>query len=413
MTDNPFVSALFTSHWIQCYRKGEKETRFPWLNPLSFVKSKRLPCFINTGTRFTKGLTYTLDPERAIVGNEAYLVYDVLTHEQPDYSGLPKNAGLLVSPQYPGYLIDVKEYASLQDFLQKKFSKSSRYKLTKYKKRLEAAFEIRYQMYWGAIDKETYDQVFRHFRLLLEKRFDDKQETNNNLAPDEWNFFTKVAYPMILEQSAGLFVVYDGATPIAVTLNFMSDTTVFDAITVFDIDYAKFHLGSVSVMGLIEWCIGNGMEILDFSKGEFDYKKRWATREYRFEYHIFYNKRSLQSRLVAVSLVSFFRLKQVFREWKLNEWFHRLTYRIKKGGPQTPDARVSFSFEEFEGDPPGLIGPIGRENPEYQMLKPAFFEFLYLHSENSAKTEILKLSDRGGYYFLRGENKQVIVRLGG
>ena len=65
-------------------------------------------------------------------------------------------------------------------------------------------------------------------------------------------------------------------------LNFSEDT-LFDAITVFDIDYSKFHLGSITIMKLIEWCIENEIKILDFSKGYFEYKRRWCTKIYDFE----------------------------------------------------------------------------------------------------------------------------------
>ena len=42
--------------------------------------------------------------------------------------------------------------------------------------------------------------------------------TNNNLYPEEWAFYHDVAFPMILEKKASLFVVYETSNPIAVTL---------------------------------------------------------------------------------------------------------------------------------------------------------------------------------------------------
>jgi len=83
--------------------------------------------------------------------------------------------------------------------------------------------------------------------------------------PVEWEFYKEVAYPLILESKASLFVLYDNETPIAITYNYHSENIVFDAITVFDIDYIKY---------------------LDFSKRYFDYKKRICPIEYNFEYHV-------------------------------------------------------------------------------------------------------------------------------
>ena len=130
-------------------------------------------------------------------------------------------------------------------------------------------FDIKYKMFWGDISKEEYDYVFNHFKQLLTKRFLDKQTVNNNLNSDEWDFYYDVAYPMILEKKASLFVIYHDAKPIGVTLNYLSEEILFDAITVFDIDYAKFHLGSINIMKLIEWCLERNFMALDFFQRPF------------------------------------------------------------------------------------------------------------------------------------------------
>ena len=64
-------------------------------------------------------------------------------------------------------------------------------------------------MFYGAIEKVEYDHIFEHFKFLLTKRFDDKQITNNNLDPAEWEFYKEVVYPLILEKKASLYVIYN------------------------------------------------------------------------------------------------------------------------------------------------------------------------------------------------------------
>lgn len=91
---------------------------------------------------------------------------------------------------------------------------------------------------------------------------------------------------MILEKKASLFIIYDGEKPIGIMLNFMSNNILFGTMSVFDIAYAKYNVGSVNIMKLIEWCLNNHIKFLDFSKGHFDDKVRWTNVAYYFEYYI-------------------------------------------------------------------------------------------------------------------------------
>ena len=372
-TSNPFLSDTFTAIWKTRFAPDRPTYKLGALPSLQFVRHHKLPVYTNVGETHTKGIGYQLGPTAATAtgktadtnepatvmeaaatrdfGNKVFLVYDV-----PEYFEIPletvgtakaKGPGLHRSVQYPGFLIDLESFESLDEYLRQQFKKSSRYKLKKYRKRFEASFDVRYVMYRGEMERATYDSIFSRFYELLEKRFDDKQITNNNLDPKEWRFYHEVAYPMILEEKAALFVVYNGATPIGITLNFFSEDILFDAITSFDIDYAKFHPGSITIMAMLEWCLENGIKTFDFSKGYFDYKARWATKCYDFEYHILFDRKSLRARSIAGALKRFFDLKQRLREKKVNDQWHRLTYRFRKRTPK-PLSSQSYTFTEVD-----------------------------------------------------------------
>jgi CelD/BcsL family acetyltransferase involved in cellulose biosynthesis len=307
MKNNPFTCPTYVSKWFSHFEKNKTEKKFNFIEGISFYKHSRLPLYISSGKNLTKGISYELsEKDAADYKGNVYLIYDI-----PEFFNIKTNSNqksLKVKrvKQYPGFLVELDSFNNIDDYMNTTFQKSSRYKLRKYKNRFEQCFDISYKMYYGEISKEEYDFVFDNFRQLLEKRFLDKQITNNNLNVNEWNFYYEVVYPLILEKKASLQVIYDGKKPIGVTLNYFSDTILFDAITVFDIDYSKFHLGSITIMKLIEWSIDNKFKIFDFTKGYFDYKKRWATRQYDFEYHILYDSSSLKAKLIAKSVESCF-----------------------------------------------------------------------------------------------------------
>jgi hypothetical protein len=411
--NNPFTSATFSAIWQKHFARGNSVTSVPLFSWLSFVKHPRLPLYTNIGSTHTKGISYELCPgEPEVYSNKVFRIFDVPTFfplhtDTRNHPGL----GLHRIRQYPGFLIDLSGYKDLNAYMQASFSKSSRYKLNKYKKRLETSFNIHYSMYYGEMDKDTYRHIFSRFRSLLEKRFDEKQVSNNNLDPEEWEFYYDVAYPMILEEKACLFVVYQGDTPIAITLNYLSDSILFDAITVFDIDYAKFHLGSVSIMGLIEWCIGNGIGSLDFSKGYFDYKKRWANREYGFEYHIYYDKGSLRSRILAFILKRFYEFKDYLRRKQLNILFHKIIYRLKKNRISEA-AAPEFEFRKLETAYPGeALNKVDLSVPENAFLKPVVFEYLYLYTAHINDVSVQEVLGEPHTYLLSGPLESVIAKI--
>ena len=406
MIDNPFLSETFTKKWAKSFGKEETPTDVEGVYGPKFYRGK-WGILTNYGKTHTKGMQYTLERPLSLK-KEILLIFDV-----PTYFKIPQPQDLnptklIRVKQYPGFLIELDSFSSLQEYLQKKFKKSSRYKLNKYSRRLSECFDIKTQMYLGdAITEEAYNFLFDRFRELLEKRFLDKAEHNNNLDEKEWDFYKSVAYPLILKKQAGLFVVKNGENPIAITLVYFSKDVIFDAITVFDIDYAKFHLGSVNIMHLIDWGIANKFKLLDFSKGYFDYKTRWATKSYDFEYHILYNSKSFSSVAKAMLAKNYFKLKQYIREKDLNLLLNKVLFRFRKKEWDSTNASdekgKSIVFEDVEVQDTSLV-KIDAYSPQVIKL---FFDFLYLNNESAKDVEVFYGSN--GQYLFRGKNSEKVA----
>ncbi|MDT0607852.1 GNAT family N-acetyltransferase [Croceitalea rosinachiae] len=410
--DNPFSSKIFISYWSKHFLSNKKTYLFQFVKNLTFYKSKLPGLYINTGKNLTKGISYELSPlNEENKKGKTLLIYDVINYNGERKSLKNKGIGLHTVGQYPGFLIDLEAYSNLNEFMTNTFKKSSRYKLKKYKNKLETCFDINYKLFNGEILQKEYDFIFENFRKLLVKRFEDKEITNNNLNRSEWDFYREVAYSMIIEKKAGLFVIYNGAQPIGVTLVYFSEKIVFDAITVFDIDYAKFHLGSITIMKLIEWSISNNFKIFDFSKGYFDYKKRWATKKYDFEYHIIYDRESIKAQILAFGIKSFFEFKQLLREKNINQQFHKLTFLLRKKNTSVKP-RLSYNFTETEKEysDEELI-KINLDTKKNHFLKNPVFNFLYLNNEKSNSLQAFKIIGKNDYYLFKGENKIIELNI--
>lgn len=415
MIPNPFLSKTFTSVWSKHFNGNKPGSNFSFLNGPSFFKPSSLPFYINLGKNLTKGISYSsADTAGGDYKGKTILLYDIPQFFDINTENHPKELKTYRIKQYPGFLINLDSYTDLNNYMTATFSKSSRYKLNKYKKRLEASFDISYKMLLGDIAKEEYDLVFEHFKNLLQKRFQDKQITNNNLDPKEWEFYREVAYPMILEKQACLFVIYEREIPIGVTLCYLSEDILFDAITVFDIDYSKFHLGSVTIMKLIEWCLENKLKVLDFSKGYFDYKTRWANKSYDFEYHIWYDSKSLTASIIAFSLKTFFTLKQKLREKEINTKLHKLRFLLKnskKEASEEPIMNYQFS-ESTQSLDLAQLKKISLDEESNAHLKPMVFDFLYLNSEILNEVALYKIDDTSNSYLISGKKLRQEVKIG-
>ncbi|MCK0136993.1 GNAT family N-acetyltransferase [Arenibacter sp. S6351L] len=414
MNRNPFSSKTYTSTWLRHFYSNGREISFPFLNGTSFYKLPFFPLYMNVGRNLTKGISYTFSKESLTkeAKNKVLLIYDV-----PEY--MNKSQGIDINKkyaldsitQYPGFLIDLKSFQDINNYMSATFSKSSRYKLNKYKKKLESCFNIKYKMYHGHINKDEYDHIFDEFEKLLRKRFLQKEITNNNLDPKEWNFYKDVTYPMILENDATLFVTYNENQIIGVTLNYIHSNTLIDAITVFDVDYSKFNLGSVNIMKLIEWCLENKFDKLDFSKGYFDYKKRWSNLEYKFEYHLIYNKNAILPRTIAFVIKNYFRAKQYLRDKKLNDRIHKIKFLLNKNSTKQ-NVQLGFTFEELtELSTNHELKEIFLSTEKNHSLKTALFEYLYLNNESISNLRTFKVFNTEDTYIFQTESKTTKVQL--
>jgi hypothetical protein len=407
--NNPFTSSLFISVWCKNFNINLTPYNFNLFKGLHFFKSKG-GLFINAGKNLTKGITYEItETLGSNFKNEVCLIYDVPTYAQAKTTIIPKNLALKKIKQYPGFLIHLNHYSDIDDYLKKTFSKSSIQKLRRYNNRLQTCFNITDKMLTGAsVEKTEYETVFDHFHKLLTKRFEDKQITNNNLNPKEWRFYKDVAYQLILENKAALHVIYNDNLPISVRLLYFSEHIIFDAITVFDIDYTKFHLGKISVLKMLEWSFNSKYEIFDFSKGYFDYKESWSDLKYDFEYHICYNTKSMRAALLASTIALTYKIKQYLRDKNINEKLHKITFTLKQHSKSNP-----LKIEILPHDK-GEINKYDLQeialNDEIVYLKKYIVDFQFLNSEHQKNIRLYQTTNQNHrLYLIKGKHNYQLL----
>lgn len=330
MTNNPYLLDTYKQVWLKHFNNSKGDINFSFVNLLTFIKHNSLPVYKNTGTVNAKGMCYQLtNTNLKDCDDKVFIIYDVYDFVELNYN-TKSNLQYYKIRQYPGYICNLRKFSSLKHYMQETLSSKSRYKFNSYKRKLEASRNIRYKMFLDDITPETYEFLFLCFKRLLKKRFFYKKTYNNNLKPDEWAFYKEVTFLMMLKKQAGLFVVYDNDQPIAITLLNFSDLKMIDVIRVFDIDYASYRLGPITIMKQLEWCFEHNFEELDFSKGYFEYKARWSNNPYWFEFHIYFDKTSLKAKTIAWLYKTFFEFKYYLRKKYLINLIHETLFVLHK-----------------------------------------------------------------------------------
>lgn len=354
MKYNPFTSDNFVNVWSEHFNSSKVPIAFNFISNVQFLKHSFLPLYENIGKNLTKGIYYKIDYSQLDFKGKTFLIYDVPHYFNVAEFNPPKNSSLKLKKifQYQGFLMDISDFENQDDYINAQFSSKNRREFRSNARRLEQCFDIRYEFINEAMEASAFELLFDQFHKLLSKRFAGKQTNYHHLSPKKWNYYKELVFKMLQEKKVSLLVIYNGNTPIGITLNFHAEDVLFETITVFDPDYYKFSIGKTSIIKLLEWCFENKYHISDFSKGDFEYKHKWSNLVYDFDYHILYDSKSLVSLLTATYIETYYKLKLFLRKKKINELYRKYKFKLTgsadDSGTQTNQAIKFEKVEDFD-----------------------------------------------------------------
>ncbi|MDB9961285.1 GNAT family N-acetyltransferase [Oceanihabitans sp.] len=375
---------------------------------MSFVKNEYLPFYYNVGKNITNGLSYSLEKHQNDYKNKTFLIHDVPSYFNIDTIDRPSSLKIKKIKQYKGFLTDLSQHKTFEDFFNAKYKSSSRYKFNKKTKRLNASFEPRYTIYHENISKEEYDSVMKSFETLIKNRFDVLEKDNDVLSV--WAYYTDLFYPLILEKKAVIITITIGDEQVGGALCFLSEDTLFYAITTFNSDYNKFNLGHEIIRKLMAWSFEQGITIFDFSKGEYEYKTRWTNTVYNYECHILYDSKSIMASSLASFLKLKYSLKQFLRDRNVNEQYVKLKFKLK-GKKSTVTHKKKYSIEKFDSiQDTSKMQIIDIKSKDFSFLKAIVYDELFKNPEAISKLKIYKTnSSNKESYSVVGEASNYMI----
>jgi hypothetical protein len=296
-----------------------------------------------------------------------------------------------------GYCIALTKLGSLEDYLRAHFKPNFRTAMRRRVKGLEKCFNVHYRLFYGNIKRAEYDFLMNVLHTMLIRRFN--QRNDKNMALGRWKDYYTDTFALINENKASLYVIYDDEKPIQISLSYHYDKILFLAIPSYDIDYAKFGLGNISVLKLLEWCIANSYEILDMGFGAFDYKVKWCNKIYDFEHHLFYMKSSILSRILVLFIGTKTKLVNFLLSKKVNLIYHRLKAFIlgKKKSDLIRFSKEKVHIDSIELNKCKVIYPL--KDDSYAFLRRAIYDFLYTQQEHVSKIKVYEFERNRTYFF--------------
>ncbi len=344
----------------------------------------------------------------------------------PKASGDPGSAGLVCFKNIPtylrvaylnkdsklhsittvnGYAIDLQGVTAVNQYMGKQFSKKARGNILRGVRRLEDAFSIRYERYYGAIDKQQCQELLAMLKDMIISRFEERNETSHTLR--EWEGIRTTLYTLILEKKASLFVIYQEDRPIAISVAYHYGSLFFYFIAAFDITYSKFSMGNIMLFKQLEWSIANGYDFFEMAWGDLDYKRRWSNRVQPLENIYILPKKAVGTYIGLLYEMNKSRLITFLINRKVNVYYRQLKNKIL--GKESSFVPIVYHLIDTDQLPKDAItGRIDVDLPEFSHLKTILNDFLYTTQEPYENTLIVKY---GSDYYIQGKNstKQIFL----
>ncbi len=214
-------------------------------------------------------------------GTQLLSIYDF-----PDYLELnihqeATSLNQLKAPLYRGFSIDLNLFENHNDYLKQILNAKKRSHFRAVMRRFEHCIEPEYKVYQGSdLSSAECDELMLRLEYMLEERFVLKRETNYELPL--MKYYREVLFPLLQQRKANLYVIYDGARAISISMNLVMGKTLLLFNSSYDKDYTSFELGHINMLKHIEWAFEQGFERIDLGRGDYFHKRRWVNQNYTY-----------------------------------------------------------------------------------------------------------------------------------
>lgn len=304
--------------------------------------------------------------------------------------------------QVDGFGIDLSNCNTADEYIKNQGSKNFRKVFFRCLNRLEKSFNISYKMYYGSIEKETYDVVMKALENMISKRFQNRGSRNKVI--DNWQQHYNQTINLINQKQASLFVIYDNHIPIEVSINYHKNAIMYSAISSFDLDYSKFSLGNIEIYKQLEWCLLNDIKFFDMGYGDFEYKRRWSNQIYSFSNYVISKKQKAVVLIFATILKCKYKIVNFLLKIEIKKYAYNLINAFKKDKKEDlPDYQFELNpIEEIPNFSKEIIS-INAENNQF--IRQPLYNYLYSNNVHINNVNVYEIASTPRSYVIEDDNK--------
>ncbi|MBT8393234.1 MAG: GNAT family N-acetyltransferase [Flavobacteriaceae bacterium] len=307
------------------------------------------------------------------------------------------------------FMVNLEGYADIESYLKGIMNSKQRKQLRSKTRRLETCFPITYRFHYGAISRDHYDYLFKHLELLINRRFDQRQDVF--YLQDHWSYLIEHTYQLILEKRASFFVIYDGEKPISIGLSYHFQNIMQSLISSYDIDYSKFGIGQLANLKKIDWCFKNNFKIFDLMWGEVSHKLFWCNSIRPYEHHFIYKNNLLFKSAYVQLLINLYRIKDYLKKKKITKSLLNCRKTLKNYF-QSHKKRIEFNIksEVIESLPLNdSMTKIDIAQKQYAFLRKPLYDFQYLNFAKTEEVGVFEINNLEKYYIIMGTKSKIKV----
>ncbi|NJX15171.1 GNAT family N-acetyltransferase [Tamlana crocina] len=322
----------------------------------------------------------------------------------PDYLNVTLTPHLTARNVYhkKGYGVNVKSISDIDSYLKENAGTNFKKNTLRTLKRLENCFNIKYEMFFGNIEKPTYNNLMDTLLSMIQNRFQERKGRNRVI--EDWEYYKSICYDLINSKSGSIFVIYSGEEPIEISLNFHQDTIMYSAISSYNLDYHKFSLGNVEIYRQLEWCLKNNISFFDMGYGNFDYKIKWSNLAYNFNTLVISKNDNFIVRLYTLYLKNKYRFINYLIEKEVMDTVRNLLSTFKPQKKQKAKL-AAYKFEDCNTPINEELTPIKISDTEYAFLQKPLNEFLYASTQHISKVKIFYVVNTEKTFVFQGPKK--------
>ena len=303
-----------------------------------------------------------------------------------------------------GYAAKLNEFTDVRSYMKNQFRSKNAYVIFKNIKRLETRFEVSYTLFYGNIERHEYDFIMDRLHNMLKNRFEERNDSNYIF--QIWPKIYNSLFDFINLKKASFFVIFNGAQPIQINIQYHFKDILINSVPSYDINYRKFGLGNIAFYKQIEWCINNGYSMFDFGHGDLPIKRRWSNMIYGFDYHVVYSKDNLKSifsanlKFLKMKVKAYLRLKKA--DVKLKDFKKSFSKSSNKFDTNKKDHEV-INLSGFDGENK-TFKKIEWQSLEYEFLMKFVCDFIYYNPVHFNEVQVFKEQSERKNFILKGKN---------